>query len=165
MDAASDLLIRTATNGDEPVLERFAAALQEFERPLDASLMSGVEMIAAGYVTEMLVEAATRGGLVLIAEIVGVPVGYAAAVVKDEDDATVRPEVRHYLYVTDAYVEPEHRGSGIVQALLARMEIRARELGVNRMLINALAGNQAARAAYRRFGFRDYTVDMQKTLI
>lgn len=88
--------VRRATAADVSVLERFAAGLQDFELPLDSSLMPAAEMLASGYVPSMLREMAEGNGLTLIAEIAGTPVAYGHCIVKDEDDMSMRPETRRH---------------------------------------------------------------------
>jgi len=48
---------------------------------------------------------------------------------------------------------PEHRGSGVTQALLARGLDAARDAGFQRAQISFLIGNEAAERAYRKAGF------------
>jgi len=162
--AVASVTIRPATAADTPTLERFAAGLQEFELPLDATLMPAAEMLANGYVPAMLREMAEEQGLTLIAELAGRPVGYGHCIVKVEDDTTMRPEARQHVYVTDLFVEEASRGRGAAQALLAAMQDHAQALGIRRMRITTLASNARAARAYRRFGFRDHTLNLERTL-
>jgi putative acetyltransferase len=51
------------------------------------------------------------------------------------------------------YVEPDHRGRGIGRALLASLEAAARQLGVQRVVLETGVYQEAAMALYRRAGF------------
>jgi ribosomal protein S18 acetylase RimI-like enzyme len=71
-----------------------------------------------------------------------------------------------YVYgmVTDLAVAEQWRRTGIGTALLKECERRSREAGVNWLRINALVANVEATAAYRKFGFGDMVVKMEKPL-
>jgi putative acetyltransferase len=51
------------------------------------------------------------------------------------------------------YVEPDYRGKGVGRAVLARLEAAARELGVERLVLETGVYQEAAIALYRRAGF------------
>lgn len=66
--------------------------------------------------------------------------------------------------MTDLFVAEDTRGQGAAQALLAAMQEHALGLGIHRMQISIHARNPRAAAAYRRFGFSDYTLYLEKIL-
>ena len=51
------------------------------------------------------------------------------------------------------YVEPDYRGKGVGRAVLARLEAAARELGVERLVLETGVYQEAAIALYRGAGF------------
>lgn len=52
------------------------------------------------------------------------------------------------------YVEPDQRGKGVGRAVLAGLEVAARELGVRRLVLETGIYQDAALSLYRRAGFR-----------
>lgn len=62
------------------------------------------------------------------------------------------------LNIHDVTVLPEYRGRGIAQHLLAATEALARDRGCCKLTLEVLSENSIARAAYRRFGFRAYSL-------
>jgi GNAT superfamily N-acetyltransferase len=63
------------------------------------------------------------------------------------------------LNIHDIVVAPAYRGAGLAGRLLARAEAIARDRGCCKLTLEVLEGNRAARAAYRRSGFRPYELD------
>lgn len=61
---------------------------------------------------------------------------------------------RHSLYLEDLFVEADHRGRGLGQALLTGLARRAVELGCRRMEWAVLDWNEPAIGFYRRLGAR-----------
>lgn len=51
------------------------------------------------------------------------------------------------------YVEPDHRGRGVGRAVLASLEAAARQLGVQRLVLETGIHQEAAIFLYRRAGF------------
>ena len=60
---------------------------------------------------------------------------------------------RRLINIHDVYVAPAWRGQGVVQALLAGVEREASARDCCKITLEVLAGNDRARAAYRRAGF------------
>jgi ribosomal protein S18 acetylase RimI-like enzyme len=58
--------------------------------------------------------------------------------------------------IHDLAVSKEHRGLGISQALLSKVEEIASERGCCKITLEVLDGNQVAKNAYRKFGFAGY---------
>jgi GNAT superfamily N-acetyltransferase len=61
--------------------------------------------------------------------------------------------------VEDVFVAEEARGKGLARALLALATERALERGCRRMELDVNEANEAGRALYRSFGFRESTQD------
>ena len=53
------------------------------------------------------------------------------------------------------YVEPDHRGVGVGWAVLASLEAAARQLGVQRLVLETGVHQEAAISLYRRAGFTE----------
>ena len=63
---------------------------------------------------------------------------------------------RPLLNVHDIAVLPDHRGTGIGRALMARVEACARSLGCCKITLEVLENNAGARALYASIGFGPY---------
>lgn len=63
--------------------------------------------------------------------------------------------------IHDIVVAPEFRGTGISQALLAKIEEIAKAKGCCKLTLEVLEGNVPAQQAYRKFGFSGYQLDPQ----
>jgi ribosomal protein S18 acetylase RimI-like enzyme len=62
-------------------------------------------------------------------------------------------QARPLVNIHDLAVLPQHRGRGVVFALLSAVERRARELGCCKVTLEVQENNQRARRAYARAGF------------
>lgn len=59
------------------------------------------------------------------------------------------------VHVVGVYVEPDHRGSGLIRRLFDAVADWARDSGVDRLRLCVHVDNGRARAAYERLGFDD----------
>jgi ribosomal protein S18 acetylase RimI-like enzyme len=73
-------------------------------------------------------------------------VGYVLAIPAEEDDGTV--------HLAHIYVAPDRWGEGVGRELLARVAAHARDLGVERVELAVMAGNDRAVAFYEAAGYR-----------
>ena len=64
--------------------------------------------------------------------------------------------------VENIYVRPSHRGNGVGSDLLAAAERRLLDGGVDRISLEVLAENAAARQFYARHGYEPHRVEMEK---
>lgn len=67
-------------------------------------------------------------------------------------------------FLDDLSVNPEHRGHGIGDAALAKVEDEVRACGRPHLDLHVYADNHAAIALYQRRGFRTTGLKMRKTL-
>ena len=153
--------IRDALSGDRPALLAFVVAIQEAERALHASRLPGAE-VGEGYLERLLAQVEVASGCVLVAEAAGAAVGFTAGWLAESTDTLQSPAYRRHGYIADICVAPEWRGRGVAQRLLAAVEARLAAAGARRLKICSLATNRPAIAAYRRFGFRPFEVELEK---
>jgi ribosomal protein S18 acetylase RimI-like enzyme len=137
--------------------------LQEYERTLHDTRLPGSAVMEA-YVDRLQQEVAAQSGAILIAEDGGRFLGLVACVVAQDDVVQETADSNVYGYISDIYVVPERRGSGLAQALLRAAEAHLEPTGVSRVRINVLAANARARRAYEKYGFEPYEVMYEKRL-
>lgn len=63
--------------------------------------------------------------------------------------------------IHDIVVLQGYRGEGVAQALMQQVTEKARQRGCCKVTLEVLTGNDRARHAYRRFGFKPYQLDPQ----
>ena len=61
--------------------------------------------------------------------------------------------------VHDVVVGASHRGHGIAEKMLLKVEAIARERGACKLTLEVLSGNHSAEKLYRRVGFDNYQLD------
>jgi GNAT superfamily N-acetyltransferase len=68
-------------------------------------------------------------------------------------------KARPLLNIHDIVVHPDHRGSGVGQALLGAAQDLARARGCCKLTLEVLSGNTRAARSYAHFGFAPYALD------
>jgi ribosomal protein S18 acetylase RimI-like enzyme len=156
---ADQVLTRDYAPEDQAAVTAMMARLQEHERQISADRRPGNEM-AAGHLRYLLDECSRKQGRVFVAERGGSVVGFIVVLMEqfDEADLHLYPCYKSFADITDLYVEEHHRGRGIAGALLSAAEEHARAIGIERIKLSALSGNEEARAVYLRRGYREYDV-------
>ncbi len=157
------MAIRDYRAEDAAAVRDCVAALQEFERGLDARLLPG-EDIAERYLAELLTRCAKEEGRIFVAEVDGAVAGFAAVLPKVAHDDEPDEEDYDYAYVSDVAVLDRYRRRGLGRALLEAAEDYARERGATLLRIGVLAANQGARSLYEGQGFRDREILLEKPL-
>lgn len=160
MDALSPAL-RDATAADRAWLLEAVAALNDHERALHDTRRPGAA-IAAAYLATIERAIDEDSGSIVLAVGPDGPVGYAAFRIERHDNPAETADSNVFGYVSDVYVAPAARGRGVAGLLLAEAERRLRALGVTRLRLSSLAANAAAIRAYRKAGFADYEVTLEK---
>ena len=153
------ITIRRATLEDRDRVVRQQIQSQNEEAGFHASRERGeaIEGVAWDLIHQ-------RGGFVLIAEHSGALVGHVGGATTVDPSPFFNADWQHYALIFDLYVQPAYRRKGIGMALVSQMLSVLEKLGATRFRIVGLAGNPAALALYRRLGFRDYEVTLERNL-
>lgn len=138
--AAMSVTIREARPDDAPTIYRFIRALADYEREPDA-----VEVTPEILRTQMTAESPPFG--CLIAEWKGAPAGMAMFF-QTYSTWTGCPG----LYLEDLFVDEEHRGKGIGNALMVHLAQHAVAHGLGRFEWSILDWNERAIGFYERLG-------------
>lgn len=162
MDALS-ITLRDATPEDRPFLLDAIAALNDHERALHDTRLPGAA-IAQAYFAKIEGKIATSHGCIVVALSGEQRVGYMACRIEDDDAPAETADSNIFGYISDVFVVPAARGRGIAGILVAEAERRLRPLGVTRLRLGSLAMNGQAIRAYRKAGFADYEVVLEKRL-
>ena len=162
MDALS-IVLRDATPEDRPFLLDAIAALNDHERALHDTRLPGAE-IAEAYFNKIHGKIATDHGSIVVAFIGARRVGYMACRIETDDAVAETADSNRFGYISDVFVTPDMRGRGIAALFVAEAERRLRPHGVTRLRLSSLANNDQAIRAYRKAGFADYEVALEKRL-
>jgi GNAT superfamily N-acetyltransferase len=135
----------------EPLTSDVAAGLI---RALNAELSERYPEPGATHFRLNPEEVAPGAGVFVVARLAGRPVG-CGAVRWLRDPALVRELGPVVGELKRMYVAPEVRGYGIGRALLARLEEEARNLGLERLVLETGTRQAEALALYRNSGFTD----------
>jgi len=140
-------------------------ALQEHERVLSNTRLPGLPHSHA-YLEMLFGILAAQHGLMLIANLAGQRVGLVAGHVVDEPWPMEAPDSTRYAYISDIFIVPEQRGTGLAAQLIDRMaaHFTSLQLGLSRLRINALADNGIACNAYAKAGFTAHEVMFERPL-
>ncbi|QMV19294.1 GNAT family N-acetyltransferase [Granulicella sp. 5B5] len=149
--------IRPATPADVPTILRFIRDLALYEREPDSAIATEADLLRDGFclapdgITPL--SSPRRFDCLIaehkddVAEGSATPVGFALYF------ASYSTWLGHHgLYLEDLYVSPEHRGSGLGRALLARVAAIALEQGCGRLEWSILDWNQPSIDFYHRIG-------------
>ena len=132
--------IRNAESGDVDLLMSLVARLESELPPLPYP--EDPAEFERGKVEKMV-----REGVALVAEEDGAAVGYALARFGDHGPTTV--------YVSDLWVDADHRGRGLGRELLRRIADQALERGSTHVVLDVDSKNADAIAFYLRLGFEE----------
>lgn len=136
----NDFTLRSATIDDVPSILGFIIELAEYEK-------LAYEVVATEDTLRETLFGPTPYAQVIIAELAGVPVGYALFF-HNFSTFTGRPGI----YLEDLYVQPKHRGQGFGKLLLAYLARKAVDMNCTRVEWSVLDWNQPAIDFYRSIG-------------
>ena len=148
------MTIRPATKNDLPTLLEFEQGIVTAERPFNSTLKEGEIHF---YDLEKLIE--SEAALVLVAEVDNEIIGSGYAVIKQEMDSYVT--YKQFSYLGFMYVKPLHRGKGVNQAIIEKLNEWALSKGVHEIRLQVLDGNSVAKKAYEKIGFKGHMLEMR----
>jgi GNAT superfamily N-acetyltransferase len=145
----SGMEIRSATEGDVPLILTLIRELAEYERLAHEVVATEEDLKASLFGARPYAE-------VLIAEADGTPVGFALFF-HNYSTFLARPGI----YLEDLYVREQHRGRGLGRAMLARLAALAVKRGCGRLEWWVLDWNEPSIGFYESLGaipMDDWTV-------
>jgi ribosomal protein S18 acetylase RimI-like enzyme len=148
--------IRTATTGETDAVVDLWVDLASDQRA------HGSHLLPAANRTNIRESIAGRivGESVLVATVDEEIVGFVMFTVRQ---GRYRQDVRQGS-IENIYVRPGHRGRGIGSALLSAAEGRLADDGVDTVTLEMMASNEDARRFYRRHGYTDHRVELEKSV-
>ncbi len=155
-----DFAIRPYAPADHDWVLQCEVDLQEHERALHDTRLPGLPH-SRDYLARLWDVLAENRGAMLIAETAGGDrVGLVAGHSVDEPWPVETLDSIRYGYVSDIFIRPVARGSGLATLLLDAITAHFQRVdpSVRRIRINALAVNTLARRAYEKAGFTPYEV-------
>ncbi|TVR10082.1 MAG: GNAT family N-acetyltransferase [Salinarimonadaceae bacterium] len=156
------VVIRDVIPADEEAIIALIDALNRYEAGLVDDRRT--DITAARECLDRDRERIAESGGALLAACEGERVVGFLALVFGRDEPYVLPRFRDYAMIAELVVDAEARGAGIGRALIAEAERRARERGLERITVAALAVNKGALAAYSAAGYGDYMVTLERRL-
>ena len=69
---------------------------------------------------------------------------------------------RPLINIHDVIVRDSHRGHGLAEKMLDKVQQHAKEIGCCKLTLEVLQGNDIAKKVYQRFGFNAYELDPSK---
>ncbi len=155
-DRPPSVRIDAGTTGDADAVADMWVDLAESQRAHGAHLLGAPNR---GAVREAALRHAVDDGLVLARD-GDEPVGFVMFAVEggSYEQRVDRGVVRNL------YVRPAHRGRGIGGELLRAAERALADRGADRVSLEAMADNEAARRFYRRHGYGVHRVELEKQI-
>ena len=158
------LTFRPLRDGDRATMLRFLRELSDAEALYHWAMRSSSD-IAMADVDRTIAEIAAEDGSVIVAELDGRPVGYAGVVLQDAaDEFELKDAWRQRGFITDMFVAEAGRRRGIGRALIAECDRYVAKSGIDWQQICVSPGNAPAIALYRKAGFGDYEIVLEKRL-
>jgi ribosomal protein S18 acetylase RimI-like enzyme len=136
--------------------------LQDFERARDPRIPPG-RLIADAYLDQMFRQCVEFAGVVLVADIDRLVVGFVA-IMTQYRSGEPNEDPRPHGFIPDLVVSDAHRGRGIGRSLLREAEARALQAGARSLQLAVNAGNTGARSLYTVEGFVESAIYLEKPL-
>jgi ribosomal protein S18 acetylase RimI-like enzyme len=150
--------IRHAGKDDVSVLQKLNNELFQDNQKFDPDLKMDWPMSDKGskYFSELI---DSNESYVLIAEDDGNPVGYLIAEVRDIEYRNGKS-----IFLENMEVNPESRHKGIGSILISELVNLANEKGIKKIYATSYLKNNNALGFYRKNGFKDIDITLEKTV-
>ena|SRR5687768_7874965 len=159
-------VIRPYTPADYAWVLQCEVELQEHERAIHDTRLPGLPH-THDYLAMLWDDLAKGQGIMLIAETpLGERLGLVAGYIVDQPWPMETPDSTRYGYVSDIFVKPEARATGLAESLLDAISahLHRADPTPSRLRINVLAVNRIACRAYEKAGFTPYEVMYERAL-
>lgn len=157
------IVIREAAQSDQDAVADLMLGLNKFEHKIsqDRNINpdAGVKHLAYA---QNLVD--SQGGFVLLADDDGLVIGFLIGIVAKEDGHFIDPLRRDFGDIHDLYIANTHRGRGLAKQLLAEAEKRFQAMGISRIDLYVLEGNNKAIDFYKSQDFVVHELCMSKKI-
>jgi ribosomal protein S18 acetylase RimI-like enzyme len=159
-------VIRPENEEDREWILTALLGIQAHEHSLHNSRLPAEPRSAKRYLDILRKTLVENHGIILVALSNDRPVGLIIGHVVDEPWPVETADSTVYAYISDIFILPEHRGSGLANLLFQAVaeHFRALPLQLKRLRVNVLAGNGIACAAYEKAGFSPYEVMYERSL-
>lgn len=162
--SAAGLSLRKLRDDDRSTMLPFLRDLADAEALYHWAMRPGSDMTMAE-VDRTIAEITDEDGAIFIAELDGQPVGYAGVVLQNAtDEFELKDEWQKRGFITDMFVAAAGRRRGIGRALIAACDRHVAEAGIDWEQITVSPDNAPAIALYRKAGFGDYELVLEKRL-
>lgn len=153
--------IRQATAADRAAIGRLWRELMDFHHQFDDRAFALVPDAAEIWLRQLDASLADDSSLVLVAEVDGRLIGYAAGNLSE-----AKPMFQHGPYgaIGTFYVTETWRRRGIGRRLVARLLDWFRQRGMPEARVTAWASNPVSNAFWRAMGFQPKTIGMNLVL-
>jgi GNAT superfamily N-acetyltransferase len=147
---------------DRVAVEQCVSELQEFSRARDPRLPAG-SSISTEYLESLFRRCHTHSGRLFVAEQEGQITGYVC-VLSRVPTAEPADGLKDEAQVVDLVVTEEARGNGVGPRLLEAAEAFAVSRGAKCLRVQVFAWNSDALSFYKRVGFSEFEVTLEKQL-
>ena len=151
-----NLIIRKATPEDIETLRQFEQGVIAAERPFDPTLKKGKTYY---YDIEELINSPSAELVVVESAQTIVACGYAK--IKEAESYL---EHRQYSYLGFLYVDPVHRGKGIIDKIISALKQWSISKNITEMRLEVYYNNASAIKAYEKAGFTSHMIEMRMDL-
>ena len=161
-----DFIIRPYTPADHDWVLQSEVELQEHERALHDTRLPGLPYTRDYLAMLWDVRAENQGAMLIAENAQGERVGLVAGHIVDQPWPMETRDSTRYGYVSDIFIKPEARGSGLAKALLDSIaaHLHRADPTLSRLRINVLAVNRIACRAYEKAGFTPYEITYERLL-
>lgn len=146
--------IRRARHSDLHTLLKFEQQIIATERPMDPTMIQD-QPISYYPIADYLDAEDTE---VLVAEHNSALVGSVYGQIRKRKPFF---QTSHLGYIGFMYVDPGHRGQGLVEALVAAIKAWFNEQGIEEIILHVYAQNPRAIRAYEKTGFVSHLIEMR----
>lgn len=148
-----NIIIRKATSEDIETLRQFEQGVIAAERPFDSTLKKGKTYY---YDIEELINSPSAVLVVVESAQTIVACGYAK--IKE-----AKPYLEHsqYSYLGFMYVDPAHRGKGIIDKIIGALKQWTISKNITEMGLEVYYNNASAIKAYEKAGFTNHIIEMR----